>query len=61
MDSPPFDVGAVIEIVAVVVAPDATDPTAAEGAVGTENVTPRFTVAVTVFVTPAISAVAVIV
>lgn len=61
MDSPPLDAGAVIAIVAVVVAPVATDPAAASGAVGAEYVTPRFTEADAVKVAPAISTVAVIV
>jgi hypothetical protein len=51
----------VIAIVAVVVAPLATFPDAAAGAVGTEYVTPSETVVDAVFVTPAISTVAVIV
>jgi hypothetical protein len=51
----------VIATVAVVVAPLATLPDAAAGAVGTEYVTPSETVVVAVFVTPAISTVAVIV
>ena len=50
-----------IEIVAVVVAPLATFADAAAGAVGTEYVTPSETVVDAVFVTPAISTVAVIV
>ena len=61
IDSPPLDVGAVIATDAVVVAPVATVPTAATGAVGTENVTPIETVADALFVTPAISADALIV
>lgn len=61
MDSPPLDEGAVIAMVAVVVAPVATDPAAASGAVGTEYVTPRLTRAEAVNETPAISAFAVIV
>jgi hypothetical protein len=36
IDSPPFESGAVIATVAVVVAPFATLPDAAAGAVGTE-------------------------
>lgn len=43
------------------VAPAATVPTAANGAVGAEYVTPMLTVVVAVFTTPAIVAVAVIV
>jgi hypothetical protein len=61
IDSPPLDVGAVIATDAVVVAPVATVPTAATGAVGTENVTPIETVADALFVTPEISADALIV
>jgi hypothetical protein len=61
MDSPPLEVGAVIAIVAVVVAPLATLPEAAAGAVGTEYVTPRETVVDAVCVSPAISTAAVIV
>jgi hypothetical protein len=51
----------VIAIVAVVVAPLATFADAAAGALGTEYVTPSETVVDAVFVTPAISTVAVIV
>jgi hypothetical protein len=51
--------GAVIATVAVVVAPLATLPDAATGAVGTENVTPRVRVIEAVLVSPAISTVAV--
>jgi hypothetical protein len=51
----------VITIVAVVVAPLATFADAAAGALGTEYVTPSETVVDAVFVTPAISTVAVIV
>jgi hypothetical protein len=61
MDSPPFEAGAVIDTVAVVVAPTATVPVAARGAVGAEYVIPKATTAVTVSVTPATTAVAVIV
>ena len=61
IDSPPFESGAVIATVAVVVAPLATLPVAATGAVGAENVTPRLTVVEAVLVSPAISTVAVIV
>jgi hypothetical protein len=61
IDSPPLEVGAVIAIVAVVVAPIATLPEAAAGAVGTEYVTPRETVVDAVCVSPAISTAAVIV
>ena len=50
-----------ITIVAVVVAPLATFADAAAGAVGAEYVTPSETVVEAVFVTPAISTVAVIV
>jgi hypothetical protein len=53
--------GAVIATVAVVVAPLATLPDAATGAVGAEYVTPSESVVVANFVTPAISTVAVIV
>jgi hypothetical protein len=45
----------------VVVAPALTVPTAANGAVGAEYVTPKATTAVALSVTPATSAVAVIV
>jgi hypothetical protein len=45
----------------VVVAPKLTVPTAANGAVGAEYVIPKATTAVTVSVTPATTAVAVIV
>ena len=50
-----------IAIVAVVVAPDATLPDAAAGAVGVENVTPRVRVVEAVLVSPAILTIAVIV
>ena len=48
-------------MVAVVVAPVATLPDAAAGAVGVENVTPRVRVVEAVLVSPAISTIAVIV
>jgi hypothetical protein len=51
----------VIATVAVVVAPLATLPVAAAGAVGAENVTPSESVVEAVLVSPAISTVAVIV
>ena len=61
IDSPPFESGAVIATVAVVVAPLETLPDAAAGAVGAENVTPSESVVAAVLVSPAISTVAVIV
>jgi hypothetical protein len=51
----------VISIVAAVVAPVATLPAAAAGAVGVENVTPSEKLVEAVLVSPAISTIAVIV
>jgi hypothetical protein len=51
-DVPPVDVGAVIEIEAVVDAPVATDPVAEDGADGADGATPIVNCAVPVSVAP---------